>query len=454
MAEKKVVYKSADAARAASIAKSQTAFQTMSQIQGGNILGVNQYLDPNNDTTKLYLSFLDSTGSAKNLAFQQIYRGLVSQPSPTGKGSLWDYTKSLMGSKNKSILPDASDISKITAAVKGAVSSNAPDLVAYLQQMKAIGGDGKVAAKPTTTYNKTISTALQLKDYNDAKQMASDAYFAAYGVPMSDELILKFKDAFNIEAGKQVATSTTTQVTTPVPVYDMKKPIIDPKTKKQKVDAKGNPMYKQKIDANGKPVYEYVNKITSTSTGEGFEIDEQKQFLASYLAANAPELSFQDPAKLGGLAKALYDQISALYNNNFLTMPDLPSLTPLFKSIIGTADQAVANELLRKYQQEQRDKVATKYMGIADFLKAGKDAAEFINPLRDRVSQFLETDIGLEDPLMMQLLNFQGEDKKYRLMNDYELQQTLINDPRYAKTSRAKNDSINVAQALASALGR
>jgi len=453
MADKKVVYKSADAARAASIAKSQTAFQTMSQMQGGGVLGVNQYTDPNNSTTQLYLAFLDSSGSAKNLAFQNIYRGLISQPSPTGKGSLWDYTKVLMGSKNKSILPDASDISKITNAIQGAVSSNAPDLVAYLQNMKAVGGDGKVAAKPTTSYNKQISTALQLKDYNDAKQMASDAYFAAYGYAMGDELVAKFKDAFNSEAKKQLPTSTTTQVTTPTPIYDMKKPIIDPKTKKQKVDKNGKPMFAQKIDVNGKPVYEYVTKSTAVATGEGFTEDEQKQFLASYLSTNAPDLK-GDPAKLGGLAKSIYDQIISLHKNNFLDTPDLPSLMPLLKSVIGTADQAVATETLRKYQADQRAKAAVKYMGIADYLNAGKDASEFINPLRDRVSQFLEADVGLDDPLMMQLLNFQGEDKKYRLMNDYELQQALVNDPRFAKTSTAKNQSVNTAQALASALGR
>lgn len=452
MADKKVTYTSADAARAASLAKSQTAFQSMFQMQGGP-LGPNQYTDPYNATTKLYLAYLEAPAANKYIKFQEIYRGLISQPSPTGKGSLWDYTKTLMGSKNKSILPDASDISKITSAIQGAVASNAPDVVAYLQQMKTVTGEGKVVAKPTTTYNKQISTALQLKDYNDAKQMVGDAYIAAYGFPMSSDLVTKFQEAFNSEAKKQVPTSTTTQVTTPVPVYDMKKPIIDPKTKKQKVDKNGKPMFARKLDENGKPAVEYVTRSTVVATGEGFTDDEQKQFLADYLATNAPDI-IADPTKIGGLAKSIYDQVIALHKNNFLDTPDLPSLVPLLKSVIGTADQAVATETLRKYQSDQRAKAAVKYMGIADYLNAGKDAAEFINPLRDRVSQFLETDVGLNDPLMTQLLNFQGEDKKYRLMNDYELQQALVNDPRFAKTSTAKNQSVNAAQALASALGR
>jgi hypothetical protein len=453
MAEKKVVYKSADAARAAALAKSQTAFQTMSQWS--NPLGANTYTDPNNETTKLYMAFLEATGSAKSLAFQNIYRGLVSQPSPTGKGTAWDYTQSLLRSKglskNKSRIPDASDILGITKAIEGSVATNAPDLIAYLQQQTT--AVDKVAAKPTTSYNKQVSTALQLKDYNDAKEMVSNAYFAAWGEPINEALIGKFKDAWNTEANLQLPTSTTTSVTTPTKVYDMTKPIIDPKTKKQKVDSNGKPMYAQKIDVNGKPVFEYVTKQNTVNTGEDFTTNEQQTFLANYIASNNPTGNF-DPAKIGGLAKTLYDDLLNSHMSNYLDIPDVPSISKIITSIIGSSDKAVSDEILRKYKQEQRDKAAIKYMGIAEYLKQGKDAGDFIKPLIDRVSQFLESDITLADPLMTKLLNFQGEDKKYRLMNDYELEQALINDPRYGKTSRAKNEGINVTQALASKLGR
>ena len=67
-------------------------------------------------------------------------------------------------------------------------------------------------------------------------------------------------------------------------------------------------------------------------------------------------------------------------------------------------------------------------------------------------SQFLESDVTVNDNLMKKILNFQGSDGKYRLPNDYELNQMLLNDSRYARTSTAKNESINTAQALTSRL--
>jgi hypothetical protein len=49
---------------------------------------------------------------------------------------------------------------------------------------------------------------------------------------------------------------------------------------------------------------------------------------------------------------------------------------------------------------------------------------------------------------MKRVLNFQGSDGKYRLPNEYELNQLLVNDSRYNSTSTAKNESVNTAQTL------
>lgn len=87
-------------------------------------------------------------------------------------------------------------------------------------------------------------------------------------------------------------------------------------------------------------------------------------------------------------------------------------------------------------------------MSIADSIAAGKDAKEIIDPLIKTVSQFLEKDVTLNDTFMKKILNFQGSDGKYRMMNDYELHQALIKHPDYGKTSTAKNESVNLFQSL------
>ena len=91
-------------------------------------------------------------------------------------------------------------------------------------------------------------------------------------------------------------------------------------------------------------------------------------------------------------------------------------------------------------------------MSIADYVKSGKDANEIIDPLVKTVSQFLEKDITVNDTFMKKILNFQGADGKYRMMNDYELEQALKSHPDFGKTSRAKNESVNLFQSLRGAL--
>ena len=116
----------------------------------------------------------------------------------------------------------------------------------YLSLLKNTGMGGSTAPKQldtTTKYNKQISTALQLKNPDEAKAMFVDAYFKAYGMNPSNELSTNFGTAWNARAKSDVAATTTSYVTTYNKVYDKTKPIIDPKTKKPKLGADGQPMY-------------------------------------------------------------------------------------------------------------------------------------------------------------------------------------------------------------------
>lgn len=460
----KVTYTS-HAAKVAAEANT-SAFQFMTQITPLPN-GFNTYSDPSDLNTKMYMNYRDSTGTAKDLAFQQLYASMIRQPAPTGKGNMFDYVQTLLRasglSKDKTALgiPGSGDRSALDTAISGTIGTGAPDLISYLQGFYANGGTGAGGNKPkvqdtTTQYNKQISTALQLKDYNDAKQAVSDAYAAAWGQPISEDLIKKFQVSWNEEAVKQVATSTQDYVTKQAPVYDTKsKPVIDPKTGKQKVDAFGHKVYSKKElnKITGVPVYESTTKQKSTTTGEGFTTEEQGQFLATYLATNFPDANL-DPTKIGGVAKATYDDLVATAKANFADVPTLDSLAPIIKSIIGTTDKTISDNILNKYKEDLRQKAAIKYNGITDYLTAGKNASDYVNPLLDVVRTTLQKDVTLDDPLMKKLLNFKGADGKYRLMNDYELTQALMSDTRYATTSTAINEAINMSQSLRSQLGK
>ena len=120
--------------------------------------------------------------------------------------------------------------------------------------------------------------------------------------------------------------------------------------------------------------------------------------------------------------------------------------------MLSKTDSAVAKEVFDQYSRKVRDSIKTRFMSLSDWIDEGNDASEKIKPLLDTASQFLESDITIDDDLSKKLLNFQGSDGKYRLPNDYELQQLLLNDSRYARTSTAKNESVNAFQTLANRL--
>ena len=432
----------------------------------GAMIGPNIY-DNKNAAYDPYLQFISSSAdaTAKGLAFQNIYRGLATQAAPAGsnQGNMFDYLQTLLRSTGASKgttaigIIDPKDISALETVLGAAIGQNA-DVIPYLQSIAASGGfkgAGTVIKQPDTTtkYNRQISVALQYKDATDAKNEFNSAHFAAFGSYPKVELIDSFQNAWNNEVNAQKATTTSAGVTKFTAVPDKTKPIIDPKTKKPKLDKDGKPMYQQLKNKEGILQYEAATTTTTKSTGLGFTQDEQQQFLAEYLVTNFPDQEF-DVETLGGAAKAIYNDIIATHKNNFDETPTLDKVMPVIKSVIGNADANVAKAALDKYKEDIRTKTANKYMAIADYVKAGEDANKYIQPLIASASNFLESDVSINDPFIKKALNFKAQDGTYRLMNEYELSQELMNDPRYGKTSKAKNEAINLAQTLANKLGR
>ena len=386
---------------------------------------------------QLYIKFMDSGTDqvTKATVYAQLIDELNKQKTTEGY-PMGTYLQALLRtqgySKGTGNLGSQEDSSALSGVIIGAIQ-NKSDVLSWLKANPAKGGAGPKAQDTTPRYSKQISTALRLKDYGDAQNALYDAYYQAYGYAPTTDIITKFQNSWNAEAKKQEKPTTTDYVTT----FEKAK---DPKT--------GKTIY----DANGLPTYVSITKQISDAKGEGFTADEQKSFLGKYLADNFPEDGF-DPEKIGGVAKSTYDDLAATYKNNFQTVPDVATLAPVIKQIIGSGDANTAKTILEDTKTGIRSLAATKYMGIADYVNAGKDAADYVNPLLKQASEFLETSIDVNDPLMKQLLNYQAPDKTYRLMNDYELSNALVKDTRYGKTSRAKNEAVNLAQAITSKLG-
>ena len=426
-----------------------TAFAQLSSFNvGGNI-----YTDPQNELLT-YAMTTDPTRKA--LALQEIYRGLASKNDIAAgrgfSGTNLDYLNSLMRQKGLSKTP-LTDATTLTNVINAAVGLN-QDPFTFLENYNA-SVKGKAIAQPDTTtkFSKQIQSALQLKDLGDARQQYSDGYFKTYGVFPSADLDKKFQDSWNAKAKSELQPTTTNQKTEYAPLYDTKsKPVIDKATGKQKVDKFGTKVYsKPKTNDKGVLQYRTITTGSSEAKGEGFTQEEQTKFLATFLADNFPEAQW-NVDDIGGAAKTIYDTIKAYHIGNYEDAPDFPSVSPIIKNVLSNPDQKVQEEMFNQYLNGLQKKSTTRFMSLKDLIQPGENANKYIDPVLKTLSNGLETNITVKDELALKVLNFKGEDGAYRMPNDLELNQLMMNDKRFDGTSKAINTAVDMAQSLRNAL--
>ena len=346
-----------------------------------------------------------------------------------------------------------------SAAIEKLILSAIPSQLLPLDFLKAYNATVKPKEGPaqpdmTTQYTKQIQTALQFKDLGDARQYYNNAYFTAFGQWPAPDLDKKFQDSWNAQVKQQNQPTTTNNVTEKGYQYDTKsKPVIDSKTGKQKIDKLGQKIYSVRLK-NDKGQYLTKTKVvgTASSQGEGFTPEEQKEFLADFLVENFPEEKW-NVDDIGGSAKTIYDTIKAYHTGNYDSVPDFATVSPLIKNLLSNTDEKVQNELYEQYISEIQAKSGSRFMAIKNSLKPGETASKYVTPVLQTLSAGLETNIGIKDPLALQVLNFKDESGEYRIPNDFEMQNIIKSDKRYDSTSAAINTAVNMAQSLKNALG-
>jgi hypothetical protein len=346
-----------------------------------------------------------------------------------------------------------------SAAIEKIILASISSQLLPLDFLKAYNSTVKPKAGPaqpdtTTKYTKQIQTALQFKDLGDARQYYNNAYFTAFGQWPAPELDKKFQTAWNTQVKQQNQPTTTAGKTEFAPIYDKKSnPVMDPKTKQQKVDKFGNKVFsKIATDEKGVRRYTSVTRGTATSQGQGFTPEEQTEFLADFLVENFPEEKW-NVDDIGGSAKTIYDTIKAYHTGNYDAAPDFATVSPLIKNLLSNPDEKVQNELYNQYIEEIQAKSGSRFMAIKNSLKPGETASKYVTPVLQTLSAGLETNIGIKDDLAVRVLNFKDESGEYRLPNEFEMQNIIKSDKRYDSTSAAINTAVNMAQSLKNALG-
>jgi len=108
--------------------------------------------------------------------------------------------------------------------------------------------------------------------------------------------------------------------------------------------------------------------------------------------------------------------------------------------------------MFNQYVNGLQKKSGTRFMSIQGLLQPGENATKYVDPVLKSIGNALETTIDIKDPLALMALNFKDDKGNYRLPNDYELSQMVMNDKRYGTTSSAINTAINMGQSLQNAL--
>jgi hypothetical protein len=327
---------------------------------------------------------------------------------------------------------DMKDIAAFQSVLKSSYLEGVPWFTWLPNDIK-YGAKPEGPKKPSFNpiYSKDISTALKLIDSSDAYNILSDSYFKTFGTYPTANLISSFKTAYSKEETRQKATVTSESTVTYAPV----------------LNSKG----KATFNKDGTPRMKETRKSSQSTSGQGFTEDEQKDFLAQYIVDNSPEGAF-DAATIGGAAKSYYDILTQSHGLNYEDAPNIKTLVPVIQSLLKATDQGVSDEIIKKYQTDIRTRVGTKFMSVSEYVKTGGDARTVIDPLLKSLSASLERNIDQNDKLAIKLLNFQGADGKFRLPNQYEINQAVKSDSRYGATSTAKNEAINLFQSLKGAL--
>lgn len=262
----------------------------------------------------------------------------------------------------------------------------------------------------TVKFSKNIATSIKLLDLTDAKSQLSNAYYQAFGAFPAQSQIENFQKLWNKEAERQKAKTVTSMTT------------------------KGD-----------------VTTSLTKSMGEGFTEQEQQQFLAEYLVKNFDVATKEN---LGGQAKGLYDQIVGVHRNNLLAEPDLPAVANVIKDVLGSADDTVATQKLNDYFAKQRRVAATQYLGVQNQVLAGDDVMTFISPLQEVLRKSFGRTVTNNDKLIVSALNYKDDKGNYRPMNEIELNNLIMNDPRYSTSPTAISEAASIGERLTQKLGR
>lgn len=142
-----------------------------------------------------------------------------------------------------------------------------------------------------------------------------------------------------------------------------------------------------------------------------------------------------------GAAQAQIDQLVADYG---------VSVSQTWKTQ-AVRDAVLGVDSIDGIKQRVETLAASKYVALADRIKAGESVRQIADPYLQSYGKLLEVNdenLNLDDPLIQKALQSKDKDGKPATQTLYDFEQTLRNDPRWAKTQNAQNTMSSTASAI------
>jgi len=319
-----------------------------------------------------------------NLAAKEI-DGLRSQLRNDGFGNNANYLQALLRATgmSKGTSPLGTFSYEDTKAFREAVVEsrlNGVEYLTLLQDNLDKGGAGGTKTK----FSKQASTAINLIDKSDAKNMLSKAFYAARGENPPQSEIDRFMNKFNARAKKEAVTSTAQGTST--------------------------------TSTGGT-----TGKSTTTRSGLGFTSEEQNQFLANYIAKRGGKIT----PETGGAVKTFIDEMRNTYKDNNLVEPEFNTLANKALALIGTGDPELLKQKLAEEKQKIRNQAAKLNPGMADILANGEDLKDYADQYIKVASSITRKTYDMDNPLIKKMMNYKDEKGKYRAASDVEVYEIM-----------------------------
>jgi hypothetical protein len=196
----------------------------------------------------------------------------------------------------------------------------------------------------------------------------------------------------------------------------------------------------QQMGANVSP--NWAKFIADTALKMGWGEDHLKRYLMTQLSQKNGNYTM-------GQAAALQSQYRGLVEDYGVNVSDTMIGQWVRAGVLG----AQTPDSVKNYVQQL---AASKYVALKDRIMSGETVRQIADPYVQTYGKLLETNsenVNLDDPLIQRALQAKDAKGKPTTQTLYDFENTLRNDPRWAKTNNARDTMSSTANAILKSFG-